>query len=197
MIAALIPVKRLREAKTRLAGALGAEEREAVVLALLERTVAAILESGVIARLAVTTPERELAETVSAEWVPDAGSLNASLQAGVRWAIAAGAEALLIVPADLPLIQPADIAAVVNASNVRPGIAIAPCDDGGTGALLLRPPDIIAPAFGPDSYDRHREAAIRARVAVRIVTRDGLSRDLDTEADLTALRGTLLGTTLS
>ena len=41
-----------------------------------------------------------------------------------------------------------------------PGVTIVPDRHGtGTNALLLDPPDAIAPSFGPGSFERHRQAA--------------------------------------
>ena len=37
----------------------------------------------------------------------------------------------------------------------EPGVVVAPSDDGGTSALGLRPPDVIAPAFNGASGERH------------------------------------------
>jgi 2-phospho-L-lactate guanylyltransferase len=187
MIAAVIPVKRLESAKSRLAAVLSDGERQALVLDMLDRTIDAVRGCAAVERIALCTPERALAERSGAEWVPDAGDLNASLRAAARWATSAGTSALLILPADLPLVTSADIAALLAAGNGRDGVAIAACTDGGTGALLLKPPDAIEPSFGPDSYARHIGLARMRHIPVRTVSAEGLTRDLDTEADLAAL----------
>ena len=63
----------------------------------------------------------------------------------------------------------------------------------GTNGLLLTPPDAIAPSFGPDSCERHRALA-RSRGAVcRIERPASLLLDIDTGADLAALRERLSG----
>src|SRR5947209_10159284 len=113
MIAALIPVKRLTEAKSRLAGVLPEAERLALVLTLLGRTLEAVRGGG-IEHVAVTTPDRALADRFRTAWVPDAGSWNASLQAGVYWSRSHGAIALLIIPPDLPLLPAGDIRAMLD-----------------------------------------------------------------------------------
>jgi 2-phospho-L-lactate guanylyltransferase len=186
MIAAVIPIKRLEAAKSRLASVLPDDERQSLVLGLLGRTLEAVRGCAAVERVALCTPDHALAGRYGAEWVPDAGGLNASLRASARWALSSGASALLILPADLPLVTVADVDAVLAAGNGWEGITIAPCTDGGTGALLLCPPDVIAPSFGPDSYARH--VALARGIPIRTVRREGLALDLDSEADLAALR---------
>jgi 2-phospho-L-lactate guanylyltransferase len=50
------------------------------------------------------------------------------------------------------------------------------------------PPDAIAPSFGPDSCVRHRALAAAAGAACRLAHPPSLLLDIDTGADLDALR---------
>ena len=61
------------------------------------------------------------------------------------------AEAMLVVPADVPLITPDAVDLVVSSAPDGPVVVVAPAHDGGTNGLLLRPPDVISPQFGPSS----------------------------------------------
>jgi 2-phospho-L-lactate/phosphoenolpyruvate guanylyltransferase len=63
----------------------------------------------------------------------------------------------------------------------------------GTNALLLTPPDAIAPAFGPDSCARHIGLAQAAGAAVRVERLPSLLLDIDTGEDLAVLRERLAG----
>ncbi|HST41030.1 MAG TPA: hypothetical protein VLK58_16060, partial [Conexibacter sp.] len=58
----------------------------------------------------------------------------------------------------------------------------------GTNALLLSPPDAIAPAFGAGSCARHVAAARRAGATCRVLRLPSIALDLDTPDDLEALR---------
>jgi 2-phospho-L-lactate guanylyltransferase len=58
----------------------------------------------------------------------------------------------------------------------------------GTNGLLLRPPDAIPPSFGPGSCERHRELARAAGANCRTERPPSLLLDIDTGADLAALR---------
>ncbi len=78
--------------------------------------------------------------------------------------------------------------AAMTAAAGGPLVAIAPSDArSGTNALLLRPPDIIAPAFGRDSFEAHLRAAESAGAAVQVVSDTVLGFDLDTPDDLERL----------
>jgi 2-phospho-L-lactate guanylyltransferase len=186
MIAAVIPIKRLRDAKSRLADGLSARERANLVRTLLGRTLSIVRASGLVSRVALVTPEESLAGDMGVQVLPDGADLNSGLKAAAAWSIGVGARSLLILPGDLPLLQPNDLHALLSAR--APGISVAQTPDGGTGALFLAPPDCIEPAFGSGSFNRHVELAQKAGIPVRIVQREGLTFDLDTSADLERLR---------
>lgn len=187
MIVAVVPLKSLAEAKSRLRGVLSDTERRELTRRLVERTIAILRHSGRLGRIALATEERSLAQALDVEWLPDQGGLNESLAAGIAWARAAGAASVLIVPADLPLLCLGDVRALADGRPRASGIALSATQDGGTGALLLTPPGVIRPSFGPGSFARHLEQARRHGIDVRIIRRGGLCFDLDTGDDLAAL----------
>ena len=57
----------------------------------------------------------------------------------------------------------------------------------GTNALLLSPPDAIAPSFGPGSFERHAQAARAGGLAYGVAQVPGLVLDVDTPDDLAEL----------
>jgi 2-phospho-L-lactate/phosphoenolpyruvate guanylyltransferase len=125
-------------------------------------------------------------------------TLNRALEAARQKAIDAGAEAVLVLPADLPLATQDDLHALIaparrHSSPARsdrgiearpPAVVLAPSHDGGTNALLLRPPGAIPFAFGPQSFDRHRDLAQAAGCALTVVRTPSLTYDLDLPEDL-------------
>jgi len=184
MIAAVIPVKRLTEGKSRLAARLSASERAELISDLVRRAVDALRESGMVERIALATPEVALAQGLKVDALPDGGSLNAALRGAVDWATEMGAAGLLILPGDLPLVRGGDVHAIAAALPDPPAISIAPTRDGGTGALLLSPPAVIPLSFGPASFERHLQLAHDCGVRVSPVMRTALSFELDTVEDL-------------
>ncbi|HAX23841.1 MAG TPA: 2-phospho-L-lactate guanylyltransferase [Thermomicrobiales bacterium] len=189
-IYALLPFRGLVNAKSRLASALSEAERRQLALALLNRAVAAVADAGV-ERIAVVTRDPLLAasglDPRAEVLLQDNEGLNAAVRQGQRWALSGGAGGLLILLPDLPTLDVADIRAIIDAA--APDAAVLAPDRHGTGtnALLLAPPDGIAPAFGVGSAARHRRSLALADIPITDVERRGTHLDLDTPDDIRAL----------
>lgn len=191
---ALVPIRGLETAKTRLGQDLDAEERIDLVTRLLRRTLIATRDSRRIAGTIVVTMDPEAAgiakELRAVGLVERAPGLNAAIEAARSLAVARGATAVLVLPADLPSVAPQAIDDLLATAASAPGasrlVAIVPDRHGlGTNALLLSPPDAIDPAFGDASRATHEQRAQGA--GARYVELDGpLSLDVDTPADLLA-----------
>lgn len=192
LIDALIPVKAAVGAKGRLAPLLDPIERVRLVRAMLQDVTETLCRSTLLRHVAVTSPDpeiRALAERLGAIRLnePEGLGLNGGLAFGLRWLCAAGAEGVLIVPADLPAISEDAIAAMLLPAHAGTFVRAAPSHDGGTGALLLIPPHVIAPAFGAGSFACHERAALAAGVRFERRDRPGLAADIDYPEDLLAL----------
>jgi 2-phospho-L-lactate guanylyltransferase len=187
-VVALVPAKSLSSAKSRLAPALDPAQRADMSLDLLRSVLVALQATASVSQVAVLSPdERALAlarERGATPLEERQGSLNRALYLGRAWAIGAQADGLLVVLSDLPLARAEDLAALIQADAQ---VAIAPSKDGGTNALLLRPPDAIPFRFGRASARRHRLEAERRGLPIAVVHRDTLAFDVDTPDDLAAL----------
>jgi 2-phospho-L-lactate/phosphoenolpyruvate guanylyltransferase len=208
---AVVPIRGLETAKTRLGGDLDAEERVDLVIDLLARTLRATRDSKRVAGTIVVTMDPVAAGIArdhdAVGLVERAPGLDAAITAARSVAIARGATAVLVLPADLPAIDSAAVDAIVDDS----ARALAPADEGtdlpargivaivgdrhgtGTNALLISPPALIEPAFGPASRARHGAAAIVAG-ATLLELGGPLSLDVDTGDDLLAAEAALGGT---
>ena len=62
----------------------------------------------------------------------------------------------------------------------------------GTNGLVLAPPDVFAPAFGPDSCARHVSRARGSGISFALEAVESMGLDLDTPEDYTLLRDRLL-----
>jgi 2-phospho-L-lactate guanylyltransferase len=195
---AIVPLRGLESAKTRLAPELDAEERLALVTEMAHRTLAACRDAELLAGTVLVTLDPEaaaLAETFGARTlVQRLPGLNAAIREARSAAIRLGATAILVIPIDLPRISPDAIDAVVragrdpaHANEGRAVVALVPDRHGtGTNALLVAPAQAIDPAFGPGSRALHRSAAEAATAAY--LELDGpLTFDVDTASDLLAV----------
>jgi 2-phospho-L-lactate guanylyltransferase len=189
---AVLPVKRLYAAKQRLAAGLSGEQRRTLAEAMVADVLEAISEARGIERTILVSGDpiaQELAARVGAEVVPDpedAGHDEAAL-AGIARAHVEKAECVVLLAGDCPLLDPRDLDRLLTGMPER-YVGIVPDRHGwGTNALVLRPPDAIAPAFGEGSRERHVAAARAAAIPFGVERVGSLGLDLDTPADLIAL----------
>jgi 2-phospho-L-lactate/phosphoenolpyruvate guanylyltransferase len=191
---AVLPVKRFDAAKQRLAATLGPGARAELAEAMLADVLAALVAAREVERVAVVTAEERAvaaARATGAEVVDDPAEAGQSPAAtrGIVHALAAGYDRVLLVPGDTPLLDPARLDDLLVRSKASLfGAAIVPDRHGtGTNALLLSPPDALAPRFGPDSLARHLTAARGAGIAYAVERVEALEHDVDTPDDLAAL----------
>ena len=180
----LIPVNRLDRAKGRLAGLLEPEERAELVRRSLATVLGAVVEAGMEAvvltsdedvRAGLPAGVRSLAEE------PELRGLSAQIESAAG---RLGVEDLLILHADLPLATPEALRDLVAQAPPAPSATLVRPDDGGTNAILLRPPGRFALAYGKGSGDLHEAAAREAGLEVRRADVPALSLDLDTPTDV-------------
>jgi 2-phospho-L-lactate guanylyltransferase len=189
-VTVLIPVGTLEGAKSRLGAVLDAEERDELVRRLATMTIKASVATAEVDVTIVVTPDdavRAIADDAGARPLRQRSrGLNAGLREAREEALAAGADAILILPIDLPDITSAAIATIVAGLDdiPEPVVGIVPDRHGrGTNALYLAPPDVIDVHFGGDSRAAH--AAAGDAVGARVVELGGpLTMDLDTADDL-------------
>jgi 2-phospho-L-lactate/phosphoenolpyruvate guanylyltransferase len=197
----LLPLRTLTGGKARLGEALDPEERVELVLGLLLHALDVVAAWGQAEAVHVVSPDATVASVMRAAGCAvsvhrqSGEGLNAGVAIGVAEAMARGAASLLVLPTDLPYLSGDALSELVVAADAGlaaaaggPLVAIAPSDArGGTNALLLHPPDVIAPCFGNDSLEAHLRAAQEAGAAVQLVGLPDLGFDLDTPEDLERL----------
>jgi 2-phospho-L-lactate guanylyltransferase len=197
---AVLPVKRFADGKQRLASGLGSGTRRALVEAMVTDVLIALRRAERIDGTLVVTGEaamEAIAHGYDAATVADredSGHSDAAIL-GVQEAMARGARRVLLVPGDCPALNPKELDALLTrAPAPKPEVVIIPDRHGsGTNGLVLTPPDIITPAFGGSSFERHLAAAREAGAVVRVEELPSLVLDVDTVDDLDALREALGG----
>lgn len=191
-IVALVPVRSLSGAKSRLGEPLDPEERADLILALLRRTVEAARAARRLAGVMVVSMDPDLLERARAMGAAtlrqETDGLNEAL-AEAR--LAAGATAVIALPGDLPGVTASAIDGLAEAAELamrqapdRPVVVLVPDRHGsGTNALLLAPPTAVDFSFGEGSRAAHAAAA-EAAGATYLELDGPLSFDVDTPDDL-------------
>lgn len=189
---AVVPVKHLSDAKTRLAGRLTPAERRTLVLELLDHLLGVLIHSELIEDIIVVSPDPEIgrkAEATGATALLQSGAgLNEAILLGRDEALRRGADGMLVLLADLPLLTSADVDAIVRSIGDSAVVLAPDRHERGTNALAMRPPEAIEPAFGIDSLHRHRLAACEHGLTTREYRAQGTGFDIDTPADLEEFR---------
>jgi 2-phospho-L-lactate guanylyltransferase len=183
---AVIPVRSLEGAKSRLGEALDAEERRELVERLLRRTVEAALAAPSVDGVVVVSPDAEvlaLASSLGAGTVAQASQgLNQAL-VEARAAVPERAR-LLVLPGDLPRVAPDVLETLLADAPPAPSVVLVTDRHGrGTNALVLDPAGVIPFAFGGDSREAHACLARAAGATLREPESE-LRIDLDTPDDL-------------
>lgn len=196
---AILPVKRFAQAKQRLGDALTAAERRELAATMVADVLDALRATAALAAIVVVTNEptvgdaaRAAGAVIVADEHEDGQSPAAA--AGIARARQLGAERVLLVPGDCPALDPHELDDLLGITPAEQVIIVPDRHDTGTNALLLTPPDIIAPSFGPDSRARHEALAAAAGVSHTVARPASLLHDVDSGADLGALRELLAGT---
>lgn len=182
-VAVLVPVKAFSEAKRRLAPALDPAARAAlarsmattVVVAARPLPVAVVCDDGEVAAwateegaLVILTPGR---------------GLNRAVEDGVESLATRGAERVIVAHADLPLAS--SLAWVADFD----GVTLVPDrHDDGTNVACVPAAAGFRFAYGPGSFRRHCDEAVRIGCELRVARDPVLGFDVDLPADLTAAR---------
>ena len=195
MAQAMVPLKDLVQAKTRLAGLLAPSERRALAQAMVEDVLATLATHPAITAVTLVSDDpgaallaQEYAADCWSEVTLGCSGLNAVVACASARLLQAGPQPLLVLHGDLPLLTRDDISEVIAAQHALQGLVIG-CDRRGQGTNLLAFGEDSVPlfCFGADSCIAHEVQARSASVPVQIVRRDGIGLDVDEPDDLRVL----------
>ena len=191
---AIIPVKPLRSGKSRLAGALTADERTELNRTLLQHTLKTLSDLKEVEHVLVISRDPQaltVARMYGARTVREDGQphLNTALQRATVVAQVYATRGVLVLPADLPLISREDILTLIERAAHPPVVVIAPDrHEKGTNALLISPAGLIEYDFGENSFQRHCQRVKEAGARLEVVNLPSLGLDLDLPEDLELVR---------
>jgi 2-phospho-L-lactate guanylyltransferase len=193
---AIVPVKDFSSANGRLNGLVTQNERTRLAEALFLDLIVKLPRSRCIDDVLIVTSDPSVAR--QAGWFGhkvlvqerDEGHADAAA-AGARAAMADGAHRVAMLPVDCPILDTDELDAHLGRSP-RTALIVPDRHGTGTNALMLNPPDLFLPAFGPDSCARHVSRARATGQSFALEAVESLSIDLDTPEDFTLLRDSLL-----
>jgi 2-phospho-L-lactate guanylyltransferase len=192
LIIAVVPIRSLRDGKSRLASILSPEERAAFLRRSADGVIRAAQASWVIDTVLVVSPD-----PAALEWASGFGSrvrplpqpderqgLNGAIDLAREWALERDADRLLSLFADLPLLSKFDIRRLTARKHP---VVLGPDRRGeGTNALLLQlqgPGSQFRFAFGDGSLGKHLAEADRLGLDAVVQSVPGIAFDLDTPLD--------------
>jgi 2-phospho-L-lactate/phosphoenolpyruvate guanylyltransferase len=196
---AILPVKSFAAAKQRLADELDAGPRRALAEAMFSDVLLALRRTQAVDEIVVVSSDhgaQRIAGGNGANVLDDEErGHNAAVGKGIRGALAQRFDRALLVPGDCPLLDPRELEQLIARPVGSRSALIVPDRHGtGTNALLLTPPNSLAPAFGPGSCRRHAAAAQSDGLDYEVVQLASLALDVDTPDDLVALQKALAAT---
>jgi len=185
---AIIPVKRLDNAKSRLSPLLTDDERKQFCLKMLEDVLKTVKSTKGIDQTVVVSNDPEVshvAKNFDVAYIRERKTgLNEAVSEAVDWCVGRKATSILVLPADIPLVAPADLNRML-ALGEKASMVISPSRSGkGTNALLLTPPDACPTFYGSCSFQRHLEEASKRRISFRRFRSQRIALDIDTVEDL-------------
>jgi 2-phospho-L-lactate guanylyltransferase len=192
---AIVPLKDLVAAKSRLSGLLSPSERRGLAQAMAEDVIACLSASPQVERVVLVSDDpgaHLLAESYGVQLLREqtlaCTGLNAVLSAACAQLATSEQPQRLVLHADLPLLSPADISVVLDAQRDAGNWVVGTDRHGrGTNMLAFSAGHTPAFAFGVDSCAKHRARGHDAGIAVQILQRSAIALDVDEPADLALL----------
>ena len=184
-ILAIVPVKEVSQAKSRLSHLINDEQRELLTFELLKRTLNILKSAHSIDDILVISRDMRVHSVVEAERVfslqEQGTGLNHALEQATAWSANHGYSALLVVPLDLPFLTVDDINAIaMMGTSEGEVVVVAPdCEMRGTNALFIKPPGIVAYRFGRNSYQSHVKQSTKKGIETKTYYSFGTGFDVD------------------
>jgi 2-phospho-L-lactate guanylyltransferase len=190
---AVLPVKEIDGAKSRLAHDCSAHFRRELVRAMLQDVLHALTTTTGLAGIVVVSVDRgacALATQCGARVFEEGarGGHTAAVMAAARRLACEGRAGMLTVPADIPGVTSSELSRLLDMHAEAPALTIVPSHDRrGSNAILVSGPDAVPLAFGDDSFVAHLAAARRAGIEPTIACMPGIALHIDHAVDLARL----------
>ena len=192
-IAAVIPMKSLHSAKSRLSNILTAQQRKNLAMYLLDATIKEIKKSCIISEIIIVSNDKAVKNYSCLNnliFIKDSEEgVNKAVILADNYCIDNGINANIVIPHDLPFISAKEIDKICTMSNkYHKCIIICPSKRfDGTNILFRKPPDVIKTHYDDNSYMNHLKEAYKFKIPIECLDIVKLRFDLDTKEDLLEL----------
>ena len=190
---AVIPIKKIQDAKHRLHSVLSPSQRRDLSLNMFEDVLSALKSVPELERVVVTTI-CPIAISIAARY--DVHVLSTNLDKSLSTAVSKAASAIeangvsgmLMLPSDVPLVTSEEIQTVLRLHAQAPSMTIVPSrDQKGSNCIALSPPTAAPLKFGSNSYFRHLDTARNLGLVLNSPKLPGIGLDIDKPEDLVEL----------
>ncbi|MEM0500598.1 MAG: 2-phospho-L-lactate guanylyltransferase [Ignisphaera sp.] len=186
MIVALVPIKDLNRAKSRLKE-IEKSIRIEIVKAMLRDVIHVYACSRYVDKTILVTPDPSIRETVrdfTIDIVYDGGNGQIEAYLKALETIPYKIDAVIFGVADAPFVSSEDVNTIVGFYRDGFDIVLTPSIDGGTNIMLQRYPLMIELMHGKNSFQKHLARALQKTIRVNVYSTLGTSIDIDTAEDL-------------
>ena len=185
---ALIPVKSLSTAKSRLISSLTQHQREKLVLDMFHHVLRVLFASEVFDKVSVVSSDLQILENAflcgAKPILEEYHDHNQALHSAALSEMSEGVTKLLTISADLPLLTTQEIRSFYSQSLLH-DLVLAPSREGtGTNAILVQPPLAVPYVFGLGSLQSYVDSAREKHLSYTTYRSTGLALDIDTIDDL-------------
>lgn len=188
----LVPVKKLDNAKQRLAPVLDQAARTELAQAMLFDVLETLGTWANRPEVGVVTSDPfavDLARRFDFQVIHE--PLNRSETDAIAMATklcqSRGVDSTLVIPGDIPLIQVWELEKILDVAPNEGSVLVPAMDRRGTNAAWQRPAGLFPLRFGNDSFRPHLSAARASRKPCVVLTLPGIALDVDNPADLKQL----------
>ena len=192
-IVAIVPIKNLRNSKSRLSSILDPFERMILVNYFFDLTIKKLEKSSLISEILVISNTENFQHLSNHKKITNITDhregVNNAISTADSYLETRNIDASIVIPIDLPLISSKDINDLCEISNdFSNGVIICPSKRyDGTNILLRKPHNIIKTHYDNNSYYNHLLEARLRNVFVKQLTYPNLTFDIDTKEDLVSL----------
>ena len=192
-IAAVIPMKSLHSAKSRLSNILTAKQRKNLAMYLLDATIKELKKSSFISEIVIVSNDEAVKNYScinSLKFIKDSNEgVNKAVNLADKYCIDNTINANIVIPQDLPFISVKEIDKICKISNkYQKCIIICPSKRfDGTNILFRKPPGVIKTHYDDNSYMNHLKEAFKFKIPIECLDIVKLRFDLDTKEDLLEL----------